>query len=172
MYTTKFLNVGTKKKPTMNLIVPQRQQSNMLDLHSTNKENLPLELPSNNKKPTIQFSQASATCKKGMWTYDALETTIGAIKRRTHSLKKASRSWNIPLSTLSSHLNGKTKSRNMGPRGVLALEEDVEVIKWTLIMQECRLSKTYSSQIYIAKPINDQGSEDNTTNDEVDQNQD
>jgi hypothetical protein len=39
----------------MNLIVLQRQQSNMLDLLSTNKENLPLELPSNNKNQ--QFNQ-------------------------------------------------------------------------------------------------------------------
>jgi hypothetical protein len=33
-------------------------------------------------------------------------------------------------------------------------------------------NKTPPSQIYIAKTINDQGSEDNTTYDEVDQNQD
>jgi hypothetical protein len=55
---------------------------------------------------------------------------------------RASGSWNIPLSSLSNHLNGKTKSRNMGPRSVLTSKEDVEVIKWTLVMQECKLSKT------------------------------
>jgi hypothetical protein len=33
-------------------------------------------------------------------------------------------------------------------------------------------NKTQFSQIYIAKPINDRGSEDNTMDDEVDQNQD
>jgi hypothetical protein len=27
----------------------------------------------------------------------------------------------------------------MGPKGVLTKEEDVEVIKWTLLMQECGL---------------------------------
>lgn len=64
---------------------------------------------------------------------------MGAIKR-THSLKKVNGSWNIPLNTFSNHLNGKTKSRNMGPRGV-------------------------------AKLVNDQRSEDNRTNDEVNQNQ-
>jgi hypothetical protein len=69
-----------------------------------------------------------------MWTYsDALETTMGAIKR-THSLKKVNGSWNIPLSTFFNHLNGKTKSINMGLRGVFTSKEDVEVIKWTLIM--------------------------------------
>ncbi len=118
----------------MNLIVFRRQQSNMLDLHSTSKENLPLELASNNKKPTIQLNRASTTCKRGMWTYDALKTTMGAIKRRTCSLKRASGLWNIPLSSFSNHLNGKTKSRNMGPGGVFTSKEDVEMIKWTLVM--------------------------------------
>jgi len=33
-------------------------------------------------------------------------------------------------------------------------------------------NKTQLSQIYITKPINDQGSEDNTMDDEVDQNED
>jgi hypothetical protein len=33
-------------------------------------------------------------------------------------------------------------------------------------------NKTQLSQIYITKPINDQGSEDNTMDDEVDKNQD
>jgi hypothetical protein len=56
----------------MNLTMPSRQESNMLALHSTNKENLPLELASNNKKPVIQLNRTSTTCKKGMWTYDAL----------------------------------------------------------------------------------------------------
>jgi hypothetical protein len=40
---------------------------------------------------------------------------------------------------LTFHLNGKTKSRKMGPKGVLPTKENAKVIKWTLVMQKCRL---------------------------------
>ncbi len=52
-YTTELLEVGTMKKPTMDLIVLQRHQNNMLDLHVTNKENMPHELTLNNKRQSI-----------------------------------------------------------------------------------------------------------------------
>jgi hypothetical protein len=38
------------------------------------------------------------------------------------------------------HLNGKTKSKKMGPRGVFPTKDNVKVIKWTLVMQKCELS--------------------------------
>jgi hypothetical protein len=38
------------------------------------------------------------------------------------------------LSSLFNHLNGKTKFRKMGPRGVLIAKNDNEMIKWTLAM--------------------------------------
>jgi hypothetical protein len=41
------------KKPIMDLIMPQRHQNNMLDLHATNKENMPNELTLNNKRQSI-----------------------------------------------------------------------------------------------------------------------
>jgi len=80
-----------------------------------------------------------STTRRGMWMDEALETTMDVIERRTHSFKKASKSWNIPMSSLF-YLNGKTKSINMGPRGVFIEEEDSVVIAWTLSMQECGLS--------------------------------
>jgi hypothetical protein len=75
-----------------------------------------------------------------MWTNEALETTMDAVERGTHSLRKASRSWNIPMSSFFNHVNGKTRSRKMGPRRMLIEEEDSIVIAWTLAMQECGLS--------------------------------
>jgi hypothetical protein len=53
MYTIEFLEVGTMKRPTMDLIVLQRHQNNMLNLHATNKENMPHELTLNNKRQSI-----------------------------------------------------------------------------------------------------------------------
>jgi hypothetical protein len=53
MYTIEFVEVGTMKKPIMDLIMPQRHQNNMLDLHATNKENMPNELTLNNKRQSF-----------------------------------------------------------------------------------------------------------------------
>jgi hypothetical protein len=54
--------------------------------------------------------------KRGMWTNEMLKATMDAIQRGTHPLKRANKSWNIPISSFTNHLNGKTKSRKMGPR--------------------------------------------------------
>ncbi len=75
-----------------------------------------------------------------MWTNEVLEEAMDVIEKGTHSIRKANKSWNIPMSSLVDHLNGKTKSRKMRPRGVLTKEEDVVVITWTLVMQEYGLS--------------------------------
>jgi hypothetical protein len=64
-----------------------------------------------------------------MWTNEALEATMDVVERATHSLRRASKSWNIPMNSTTNHLNGKTRSRKMGPKGVLTKEEDVVVIK-------------------------------------------
>jgi hypothetical protein len=54
------------------------------------------------------------------------------------SLKRASRLFNIPLTSLSNPLNGKTRFSKVGPLGVLSNEKEVIVI-WILGMQACRL---------------------------------
>jgi len=59
-----------------------------------------------------------------MWIDEALKTTMDVIEKGTHSLRRVNKSWNIPMSSLFNHLNGKTRSRNMGPRGVSTKEED------------------------------------------------
>jgi hypothetical protein len=42
-----------------------------------------------------------------MWIDEALETTIYVIERGTCSLRRARRSWNIPLNSFFDHLNKK-----------------------------------------------------------------
>jgi hypothetical protein len=59
---------------------------------------------------------------------------MDVVEKWIHSLRRANRASTIPLSSFSNHLNGKTKSRNMGPGGVFTSKEDVEMIKWTLVM--------------------------------------
>jgi len=54
-----------------------------------------------------------------MWTYEIVKTTINVVEKGTYSLRKARRSWNIPLNSLSNYLNNKTRSMKMEPRGVL-----------------------------------------------------
>jgi hypothetical protein len=44
-----------------------------------------------------------------MWTNDALKTTMTIVDKRTHSLRRANKAWNIPLSSFFDHLNGKTR---------------------------------------------------------------
>jgi hypothetical protein len=57
--------------------------------------------------------------RKGIWTNGALKTTMDVVEKGTHSLSRVSRLWNIPMSSLINHLNGKTKSKEMGLGGVL-----------------------------------------------------
>jgi hypothetical protein len=60
--------------------------------------------------------------KRGMWTNEMLEITKDVIERGTHS-----------VSSITHHLNGKTRFKKMGPKGVLREKKDV-VMKWTLDM--------------------------------------
>jgi hypothetical protein len=61
---------------------------------------------------------------------------MDVVEKGTRSLRRANKTWNTPLNSFSNHLHGKTRFRKMGLRGVFTIEEDVEVIKWALAMQE------------------------------------
>jgi hypothetical protein len=71
-----------------------------------------------NRRLTFELNQTSTTCKRSMRTNDALETTMDVVEKGTHSLIRANKTWNILLNSFSNHLNGKTRSSKMGPRGV------------------------------------------------------
>jgi hypothetical protein len=57
-----------------------------------------------------------------------LEEAMDAIERGTYSTKKATKQWNLPLISFLDHLNGKTRSRKMGPSRVLTNEKDVTIV--------------------------------------------
>jgi uncharacterized membrane protein len=59
-----------------------------------------------------------AICKKSMWIEQALELAMDVIEKMTHSLKRASKIWNIILNSIFDH-EWKTRSKNMELRGVL-----------------------------------------------------
>jgi len=49
-------------------------------------------------------------------------------------LKKASKLWNILLSSLSNHLNGKTQTKKVGVGGILIVEKNVVIVILILAM--------------------------------------
>ncbi len=116
----------------------------MLDLQVANlvgnKENLPHVLHPQSKRSTPHLNQMLPKTRKGMWIDEMLEVVMDVVERRTHSVKRANKSWNIPMSSIVDHLNGKSRFKKMGLRGVLIEKEDVTVIKWTLNLQECGFS--------------------------------
>jgi len=46
---------------------------------------------------------------------ETLKIIMDAIERGTHSLRRANRSWHIPMNSLFDHMSGKIRSRKMGP---------------------------------------------------------
>jgi hypothetical protein len=64
---------------------------------------------------------------------------MDAIENGTTSLRKASRHWNILITSLSNHLYGKTKSKKLGPTSVLIVEKDQAMVAWVLFMQKVGL---------------------------------
>jgi hypothetical protein len=57
---------------------------------------------------------------------------MDAIERRTHAIRRISKSWNIPMNSLVIHLNGRTRFRKMGLGGVLTKEEDTTMITFDI----------------------------------------
>lgn len=108
----------------------------MLKLQGVNKDNLPPKANKENSLPIFepqnkrllpQLNQLPLTTRRGMWTNETLEAIMDAIERGTYSLRKGNSSWNILMSSLFYHLNGKTKSMKMG-LGVLIKKEDATIL--------------------------------------------
>jgi hypothetical protein len=82
-----------------------------MDLQATNptsnKENLPPTLDPQKGRLAPQLNRMPSTIRKSMWPNKALETTVDVVEKGTHSLRKANKSWNIPMSSPFNHLNGK-----------------------------------------------------------------
>jgi hypothetical protein len=103
-------------------------------------ENVP---PSFEHEPTRKqkkINRCNPLITKGKWTNEALEEAMDAIENGTISLRKASRHWNVPLTSLFEHLYGKTKSKKPRLVGMLIIEENQVVVAWVLLMLEVGLS--------------------------------
>jgi hypothetical protein len=53
--------------------------------------------------------------KRGKWTNSQLEDAMDVVERRHTYLKKVAKYWNIPLSSLLDHMNGRIRCRKLGP---------------------------------------------------------
>jgi hypothetical protein len=93
------------------------------DQPSQNKENVP---PSFQHEPTRKqkkVNRCSLLIIIGKWSNETLEEAMDAIEDGTTSLRKASRHWNIPFTSLFDHSYGKTKSRKLGLVGLLIVKK-------------------------------------------------
>jgi hypothetical protein len=65
---------------------------------------------------------------------------MDVVERGDTSLNKAIKYWNILVTSLSDHLNGRTKCRKVGPQGMLTKHEDEAMVTWVLNIQKVGLS--------------------------------
>jgi hypothetical protein len=65
---------------------------------------------------------------------------MDVVDKRDTSLKKVAKYWNILATSLSNHMNGKTRCKKVGPQGMLTKHEDEAMVTWVLNMQKVRLS--------------------------------
>jgi len=61
---------------------------------------------------------------KGKWLNKTLEEAMDVVESGITSLKKASKHYNIPLTSLFDHLYGKTTFRKLEPTSVLIEEKN------------------------------------------------
>jgi hypothetical protein len=57
-----------------------------------------------------------------------LKTVMDVIKRGTYLLRRTNKPWNIPLNSFSNHLKDKTRSKKIGPKGVIIREKKDDVM--------------------------------------------
>jgi hypothetical protein len=98
-------------------------------------ENLSLQYASQLKQKSTKVQRNLIAKVNNTWIDEHLEEALDVMKKGVTSLKKANKHWNILLTSLSSHLNGKTKSRKYGPLSVLSFDEDQVHVSWILNMQ-------------------------------------
>jgi hypothetical protein len=65
---------------------------------------------------------------------------MDVVEKKTTSLKKASKHWNIPLTLVSDHLYRKKRSRKTKLVSVLIAKGNQVVVFWVLAMQDVGLS--------------------------------
>lgn len=74
--------------------------------------------------------------KRNNWGDIQLAAALKAIKSKDLRVRATGDKYSIPKSTLHDHLQGKSKRRYGGPPTVLTTEEEKEVVRSCLVMQE------------------------------------
>jgi hypothetical protein len=74
------------------------------------------------------------------WIDQQLEDAMDVVVQGHTSLKKISKFWNIPLTLLLHHFNGRTRIRKMGLQGVLMKPKDEAIVTWILNTRKVALS--------------------------------
>jgi hypothetical protein len=70
--------------------------------------------------------------ERGKWIDETLKKTMDAIGNDNITLRKVSRLWSIPLSSLSNHLNDRTRTKKVRIEKVLITKEDAKIVTWIL----------------------------------------
>ncbi len=65
---------------------------------------------------------------KGKWTNQQLEDAMDIVESGHTSLKKVNKYQNIPFTSLLDHINARTRSRKVGPQGVLTKLQDGTIV--------------------------------------------
>jgi hypothetical protein len=77
---------------------------------------------------TQEKKRLPITISKSKWTNQQLEDAMDIIESGHTSLRKANKYENILFASLLDHLNGKTRSRKVGPQGVLTELQDGTIV--------------------------------------------
>jgi hypothetical protein len=62
------------------------------------------------------------TNPRNKWLSESLEVTMDVVERGITSLRGTNKFWGKPVTSLSNHLYGKTRSKKIGPPSVLTKE--------------------------------------------------
>jgi hypothetical protein len=76
------------------------------------------------------------------WSSESLEIAMDIVERSITSLQEANKFWGISVTSLFDHLYGKTRSKKIGPPGVLTKEKEEVIVAWVLNIEECGVSLT------------------------------
>ncbi len=116
-----MLEVGIRGFQIMMTNVPHRKQSGLQEEPSQDKENVPPSCKHELARKQRKVNRCDPLITKGKQTNEALEEAMDAIENGTTSLRKASRHWNIPFTSLFNHLYGKTRSKKPRLTSVLII---------------------------------------------------
>jgi hypothetical protein len=100
----------------------------MLDQLAPNKVNMPPQLKSHPQKKSAKVTRKLISPRSN-WKIEDLEEAMETIEKGCTSLRKASRYWNIPLTSLPNHLTNKTMSSKRDPPGVLSTNEETTIVE-------------------------------------------